>query len=212
MTKKVKVTVTEEEVPLTDLYIDPKNANIHPPSQIETIKKSLSTFGQPERLVVALDGKIIGGNGRFEAMIQLGWKTAKVTRIDADDAYLTALGLALNKTAEGSFLSDEIVAELLTELSDNDDLVFATGFSEAEITSILNLDDDDFFDVDDLDDSDIPEEKRKKPTASADGFSSFEVVLRHENKVKLVEALDEIRKEVDEVKTLEDALMYLLEE
>lgn len=199
------IEVTEETVKLVDLHLDPKNANIHPPHQIESLEKSLDVFGQPERLIVSGDGRIIGGNGRFEAMKNLGWEHARITRIHADDKFLNALGIALNKTAESSFLDKDIVADILADLED-ETLIFATGFSETEINTILDLEDDDFFDVDDEDEE---EEKPKRPTASADGYSSFEIVMRYENKKILVDLLDSIRKDND-MELLEDALMEIV--
>lgn len=211
--KEKGIEVTEETVALGTLHTDPRNANVHPEHQIEQLKKSLEFFGQPERLIVGPDGRIVGGNGRFEAMKRLDWPSVRITRVNADDSFLDALGLALNKVAEGSYLDNDIVAEILSDIAttDNDDMeaVLATGFSESEIADILDLDDDDYFDVDDdIDDEEEEEVPTKKPTASADGFSSFEIVMTHDSKVELVDTLDSIRKNTGG--NLEQALMTLV--
>lgn len=211
--KKQGIRVEEETVNLDEIFLDPKNANIHPPEQIENLKKSLDTFGQPERLIVSGDGRIIGGNGRYEAMTDLGWETVRITRVFAKESFLDALALTLNKTPEGSYLDDDKVSELLTSISEEDEeLILSTGFSDNELTALLDLDDSDLFDVDDIQDDD-DFDNIKKPTAASDGYSSFEIVMRHEDKVALVETLNSIRKNEElngtEI-TMAEALMILV--
>ena len=65
---------------------------------------------------------------------------------------------------------------------------------------------DDFsFDIEDEEEEE--EEKRK---ISDDNYSSFEIIMYHENKIKLVSVLSKIKKE-KQFDKLEDALMTLIE-
>jgi ParB-like chromosome segregation protein Spo0J len=58
-----------ELVPLDDLHQDPGNVRTHGERNMEAIRESLSQFGQVEPLVVQeKTGRVIGGNGRLEAM------------------------------------------------------------------------------------------------------------------------------------------------
>ncbi len=88
-------------VPLDSLHLDPANARQHPERNLETIRGSLQRFGQAEPLVVhKATRRVIGGNGRLVAMRELGWPECDVVEIEADEVTATALGIALNRTAE----------------------------------------------------------------------------------------------------------------
>jgi len=88
-------------VPLDSLHLDPSNARLHGPQNMDAIKASLQRFGQAEPLVVQKSsGRVIGGNGRLEAMRALGWTECDVVELEVDDLQATALGIALNRTSE----------------------------------------------------------------------------------------------------------------
>lgn len=85
-------------VALDSLHPDPANARKHDERNIAAISASLRQFGQVEPLVVqASTGKVIGGNGRLEAMRKDGATHADVVELDIDDTQATALGIALNR-------------------------------------------------------------------------------------------------------------------
>ena len=129
--------LTIRRVPLGDLHQDPANARAHDARNLEAIRASLSRFGQAEPLVVqAGSGRVIGGNGRLEAMRSLGWTDCDVVELELGETQATALGIALNRTAELAAWDDETLALLLSSLKDEGELD-GVGFDDAEIDALL---------------------------------------------------------------------------
>ena len=129
--------LTIRRVPLTDLHQDPANARAHDARNLEAIRASLSRFGQAEPLVVqAGSGRVIGGNGRLEAMRSLGWTDCDVVELELGETQATALGIALNRTAELAAWDDETLALLLSSLKDEGELD-GVGFDDEEIDALL---------------------------------------------------------------------------
>jgi ParB-like chromosome segregation protein Spo0J len=108
-------TLTIERAPLTTLVPDPANARSHGPDNLASIVASLRRFGQAEPLIVQHGTNVvIAGNGRLAAMRELGWTECDVVFLDVDSMDATALGIALNRTADLAGWDDEILAKLLT--------------------------------------------------------------------------------------------------
>ncbi|MBU1698616.1 MAG: ParB N-terminal domain-containing protein, partial [Candidatus Eisenbacteria bacterium] len=126
-----------KRVSIDSLHPDPANARTHDELNLDAISASLKRFGQAEPLVVqASTGRIIGGNGRLVAMKKLGWTECEIVELDIDDLTATALGIALNRTAELAGWDDKTLAKLLDELR-IEDAMDGTGFSEKELDSLL---------------------------------------------------------------------------
>jgi DNA modification methylase len=129
--------LTIRRVAVDSLHLDPANARAHDERNLETIQGSLARFGQVEPLIVhAGSGRIIGGNGRLMAMKRLGWKEVDIVEVDLSAIDATALGLALNRTAELADWDESALAELLTTLRVEDALQ-GVGFDEAEIDDLV---------------------------------------------------------------------------
>uniref|UniRef100_A0A6M3J8B8 ParB-like N-terminal domain-containing protein n=1 Tax=viral metagenome TaxID=1070528 RepID=A0A6M3J8B8_9ZZZZ len=131
------------EVPIEDLEADPDNARSHGERNLDAIGASLARFGQVEPLVVRRVGRgpafrVVGGNGRLEALRRLGATTARVVEVSLGDAEAAALALALNRTAELAGWDDSALTTRLDALvAEGDGLALATGFDLAEIEAIL---------------------------------------------------------------------------
>jgi DNA modification methylase len=124
-----------ERVPIESVHEDPRNARQHPAKNLEAIRGSLERFEQVEPLVVqASTGRVIGGNGRLQVMRELGWEQVEIVRVEVDDQAATALGLALNRTAEIAEWDDRQLAELLREVGD---VAVGVGWDEKELVSFL---------------------------------------------------------------------------
>lgn len=124
-------------VKLDSLHLDPANARAHDQRNLDSIKASLQRFGQAEPLVVRLENsRVIGGNGRVEAMRSLGWTECDVVELDIDETQATALGIALNRTAELAEWDMPALGKLLDSLREEGE-VDATGFDDAEIDKLL---------------------------------------------------------------------------
>ena len=57
------------------------NAKLHPPEQIEQIKKSIQDFGNNDPIAVDENSVIIEGHGRYQALKELGFKEIEVIRL-----------------------------------------------------------------------------------------------------------------------------------
>ncbi|RYF10492.1 MAG: hypothetical protein EOO40_05060 [Deltaproteobacteria bacterium] len=131
--------LTVENVPLSKLTLDPHNARLHGQENLASIKGSLEVFGQREAIVVRrANNTVIGGNGRVEAMRDMGWTHCSVAYVDCTDAEATALGLALNRTAETATWNADQLDTLLAEVRDAGFSTDSFGFSEAQVDRLLN--------------------------------------------------------------------------
>ena len=123
---------------LDELHQDPANARQHGERNMEAIRGSLTRFGQAEPLVVQKrSGRVIGGNGRLEAMRGLGWTECDVVEVELDDLQATALGIALNRTGELAEWDLPALGNLLESLQASDALD-GVGFSQKELDEVLS--------------------------------------------------------------------------
>lgn len=58
------------------------NAKLHPQEQIEQIKKSILEFGNNDPIAIDENNVIIEGNGRFQALTQLGYEEVECIRLE----------------------------------------------------------------------------------------------------------------------------------
>lgn len=124
-------------VPLGSLHQDPGNVRTHGARNMQAIRESLARFGQAEPLVVQQrTGRVIGGNGRLEAMRQLGWEECEIVPLDLDDQQATALAIALNRTAELADWDEPALAQILQQLR-AEDALDGVGYSEDDIDALL---------------------------------------------------------------------------
>ncbi|MDX2010828.1 MAG: DNA modification methylase, partial [Myxococcaceae bacterium] len=131
-------TLVIRRVPLASLTLDPANARQHGERNLEAIQASLKRFGQAEPLVVQrATGRVVGGNGRLVAMKALGWTEADVVELDLTETQATALGIALNRTAELAEWDLPALGRLLESLHADHELE-GVGFSEDELQDVLD--------------------------------------------------------------------------
>ncbi len=122
-------------VPVDDLREDPENARIHPESNIEAIKLSLSTYGQMKPVVVH-EGVVRAGNGTLRSARALGWTHIAVLEAEhLTREQVIAFGLMDNKASELAEWDFQKVGDLLKNLPEN--LLLATGFSAEEIQPLM---------------------------------------------------------------------------
>lgn len=144
-TKKVHTPtpgpVVRRRVRLSELYLDPANAREHKEKNIAAIIGSLREFGQVEPLVVQKStGKIIGGNGRYTAMLELGWTETDIVELDIDDTKAVALGIALNRTGELAEWDYKTLASLTAALQASGFDMEVIGWSDDDLSPILAAD------------------------------------------------------------------------
>jgi hypothetical protein len=128
-----------------DLFTeDPANARLHSKKNIDTIKSSLTIYGQRKPIVVqkTKDGLIVrAGNGTLRAAKDLGWKSIAAVIVEESNTSATGFSLVDNRSSDLSEFDDEALAKLLKGLKDDEVDVKALGYhenDEAEIEALLN--------------------------------------------------------------------------
>lgn len=123
-------------VDVSCLTFDPANARKHNQRNLDSIKASLSKFGQRTPIVVQRKGLVVrAGNGRLKAAIELGWEKIAAVIVDDDNVDAVSFGIADNRTAELAEWDVDALRSLLDTL-DEDDLQ-VTGFTEQELESLV---------------------------------------------------------------------------
>ena len=105
-------------------------------AEYEKLKRSIDHWDLVEPLVWnRRTGNLVGGHQRLKILIQRGDAEVDVSVVDLDPENEKALNLALNKI-QGDWDEDALRA-LLEELSRTDIDLELTGFSETELTGLL---------------------------------------------------------------------------
>jgi ParB-like chromosome segregation protein Spo0J len=122
-----------EQVDIELLIPDPDNARKHGEKNMQAIRGSIKKFDMVEPLIVRRQNNVvIGGNGRLEALKELGYKTVPVNYIDYDDQKSKALALALNRTAELAEWDQDILGGQLQALFEDGFEIGEFGFDDCD--------------------------------------------------------------------------------
>ena len=128
-----------ERIPISEINPAPYNPrqDLRPGDpEYEQLKRSIETWGLVEPLVWnRRTGNLVGGHQRLKILIQRGDAEVDVSVVDLDPENEKALNLALNKI-QGDWDEDALRA-LLEGLSRTDIDLELTGFSETELTGLL---------------------------------------------------------------------------
>lgn len=130
-------------VPLADLKIDPQNAMTHPDRNLETILKSLKRWGQRAPLIVRKETMVVeAGNGRLQAMRQLGWTHGAAIMVDDSEVEARQFSLVDNQSGLLAVWDYEQLSKTLDDLSGDidPDEMMGLGFSEDELEVLLAAD------------------------------------------------------------------------
>lgn len=128
-----------EKADISKLLCDPSNVRAHDGKNLDAIKSSLQRFGQQKPIIVNEKNIVIAGNGTLNAAKALGWGEINILKTDLKNSEATAYAIADNRTAELADWDDEALAKQLTALQlEDQDLFSAAGFSEAELTDLVN--------------------------------------------------------------------------
>lgn len=122
-----------EKISIEEIKPYENNAKLHPPEQIDQIKKSIEEFGNNDPIAVDENNIIIEGHGRYEALKQLRFDKIEIIRLThLSEQQKKAYILAHNKlTMNTGFDFDTLNLELDT-ISDFDmsDFGFTLDFSK----------------------------------------------------------------------------------
>lgn len=129
-----------ESVPVTSVRLDPKNVRTHPAKNLDAIGASLRRFGQQKPIVVDGDGVVVAGNGTLAAAVALGWHEIQVVRTSLRGAEARAFAIADNRTGDLSEFDEDLLTEALATVQRDDaTLLDAVGFSDRELSRMLNV-------------------------------------------------------------------------
>ena len=117
---------------------------------VEAVSRSLERFGQHRPVVarpVGVDdgqpvGEVLAGNHLVAAARLLGWTDIAVVWVDDDDTTATARALADNRTSDLGTYDDQLLAEALRTVSDDGDLLRATGYLPDDLRTLSETADD----------------------------------------------------------------------
>lgn len=112
-------TLRIEYIPIEKLTPNKKNARAHHADDIQCIKNSIEQFGMCDPIGVWGDDNIIvEGQGRLQALKELGYTEVPTIRLDfLSDEERRAYGIAHNKTAENSSWNFENLNAEMSDLS-----------------------------------------------------------------------------------------------
>ena len=132
MAKNIELRQVEELIPYA------KNARTHTEAQIAQIAASILEFGFTNPILIDGEKGIIAGHGRLMAAKKLGMKEVPVVVLDhLSLAQKKAYIIADNKLAELAGWDEELLAQELADLKDEDYNLDLIGFSDQEIENLL---------------------------------------------------------------------------
>ncbi len=125
-------------LPVAALEPDPRNARLHPESQVRRIVDSIGAFGFNVPLLIDGENRVVAGHARLQAARRLGLAEAPTIALEhLSEAERRAFMIADNRLAELASWDGKRLGEELRELKRLDlDLGFAieaTGFESREI-------------------------------------------------------------------------------
>jgi ParB-like chromosome segregation protein Spo0J len=130
--------VTDETRKVADLKVDPRNARRHSEAQIAQIVRSIEDFGYVNRIAIQPGGQLIGGHATLESFKRLSRETIEVRVVAGlTPTQYVKLGLALNRIPENSSWDEDLLAEIVGDLSEAGEDLTGVGFSAGEIDKLL---------------------------------------------------------------------------
>lgn len=88
-------------VPCESVQFDPHNARLHPEDNLESIRGSVTVYGQRRPIVVnRRTGRVEAGNGLLQAMLSLGHSHIAAVFVDEDQAAANGYALADNRASD----------------------------------------------------------------------------------------------------------------
>lgn len=206
-----ELNIVYRSVNTLTLYAD--NAKTHGNEQVAAIARSITEFGFTNPVLIDEVGEIIAGHGRV-----LGAKLAGISNVpcivltDLSEDQKRAYRIADNKIHElGGWDLDKLESELRA-LDSHEFDIDKLGFSMQELDSLLDVDAE-FLSDDSTDVTDEPSgEESEEPDgyeSDNDHYSTFKCEMLDQNKIRLIEVLNEIMKD-NYFERTEEALMELV--
>lgn len=139
MSEKLKVVYR----PLRELVPYARNAMLHSDEQVTQLVASIQEFGWTNPILIDESGEIIAGHGRVLAAAQLDYDPVPtITLSGLSEAQRRAYRLADNQLPRNGDWSNELLGAEIAKLQDLAFDVGMLGFSELELSSLLNTEPD----------------------------------------------------------------------
>lgn len=152
-----------EYLNIEDLKAYERNARTHSEEQVEQICASIREFGFTNPVLIDENNELIAGHGRCTAAKKLGLKTVPAIRLTGlSESQIKALRIADNQLALNAGWDTELLSSELAALQVEDFDMNLLGFSDEELSSLLEPIEPDHQEADDIEDVDLPEEPKAK--------------------------------------------------
>jgi ParB-like chromosome segregation protein Spo0J len=139
--------IRAEKRDITVLKEYERNANDHPPEQLEEIAASVLEFGYNDPITIDENDTVLTGHGTRRALLLLVERGREEFRVvdvivapHMSDRQKRAYILAHNRIARNSVWNFEKLSAELNDLVESDFSVDLLGFDEQEIDSLLKID------------------------------------------------------------------------
>lgn len=121
---------------MEEINLHPDNANV---GNVDVIAESIKVNGFYAPIIVqATTGYIIAGNHRYQAAEKLGMEQVPVVYLDVDDTEAKRIMVADNRTTRLGHDDTELLASLLEDLGDTEIGLMGTGFSHADLQTLID--------------------------------------------------------------------------
>lgn len=138
----MKHKIAEDLIPLAKKVDEIKLLDGNPRiGDVSAVKKSYEKFGQRKPIVITPDGTVIAGNHQLKAVRELGW--THIACVVSNDDKLTAKAFALadNRSADLGTYDDDLLADMIKEVSSDPKMLEATSFTEDDLFNLIGFDD-----------------------------------------------------------------------
>jgi hypothetical protein len=185
-----------KKVKIAEVKPNPNNPRLIKDDKFRKLVKSIQEF--PDMLnvrpiVVNQDMVVLGGNMRLKAIKEAGYKDIAVQIVDWSEDQQKEF-IVKDNASFGEWDWDDLANNW-----DEEQLV------EWGVDAWVNKGNDDLLELD----AKTEEETSNAPKITDEGYSLFEIVMLHENKVHLFDVLNQVKREFLFDKT-EDALMEII--
>jgi hypothetical protein len=185
-----------KKVKIAEVKPNPNNPRLIKDDKFRKLVKSIQEF--PDMLnvrpiVVNQDMVVLGGNMRLKAIKEAGYKDIAVQIVDWSEDQQKEF-IVKDNASFGEWNWDDLANNW-----DEEQLV------EWGVDAWVNKGNDDLLELD----AKTEEETSNAPKITDEGYSLFEIVMLHENKVHLFDVLNQVKREFLFDKT-EDALMEII--
>lgn len=137
----MKHKIAQDLIPLAKKVDEIKLLDGNPRiGDVSAVKKSYEKFGQRKPIVITSDGTVIAGNHQLKAVRELGWTHIACVVSNDDELTAKAFALADNRTAELGNYNNDLLADMIKEVSSDLEMLEATSFTENDLYKLIGFD------------------------------------------------------------------------